>query len=115
MASIIEFLEARIGEDEALAVSVIAKCDPDDWENPAATGNFWPEEVAFWDGVTPYRVLAECAAKRTIIDNWEDPDDIGPLDGDVDAGHVLATDNAVRAIAAIYADHPDYRQEWARG
>jgi hypothetical protein len=48
VASIMKFLEARIGEDEALAIAVIAKHDPDDWENPTATGNFWPEEVAFW-------------------------------------------------------------------
>jgi len=59
------------------------------------------------------RIIDECAAKRAIIDMWEDPADIAPLLSDVDAGHVLATDSATRALAAVYKDHADYREEWA--
>jgi hypothetical protein len=126
VASIIEFLEARIGEDEALAIAVIAKYDPDDWENPTATGNFWPEEVAFLDSATPYRALSECEAKRAII--AEHQIDLGMSQPYCDtcaewwAAEVGEGPPAVRypcptvrALAAIYKDHPDYRQEWARG
>lgn len=43
----------------------------------------------------PARVLAECEAKRRIV-AW---------DASVDYG-------AVRFLATVYADHPDYRAEW---
>jgi len=38
------------------------------------------------------RVLAECAAKRAIIEDYR------PL--------------ALRHLAAVYSDHPDYQPEW---
>lgn len=60
----------------------------------------------------PARVLAECAAKRAIIGLWSDPAHIGSFTGDWDAGYTEAADDALRALAAVYADHPDYKQEW---
>jgi len=39
------------------------------------------------------RVLAECAAKRAII--------------------IYSPPKTIQYLAAVYADHPDYRQEWA--
>lgn len=97
--TITEFLEARIVEDA---------------------------EEAEWYGNTEYfeggwtkahtgRVLRECAAKRAIIQEWQ-PAPVGGwgvhADG-VDVGNWEATDNAVRHLAAVYSDHPDYQQEWA--
>ena len=44
----------------------------------------------------PARVLAECEAKRQIVQNAQDPGD----------------DLFVAILALPYADHPDYREEW---
>lgn len=102
--SITEFLEARIAEDEALAHAVIATVTPDAWENPTKWGNFYPEDIAFWDSQTPNRVLAECAAKRAIIKAF-DPQfpDLDPYVGR----------DVIAMLAVVYSDHPDYQQEWA--
>ena len=56
---------------------------------------------------TPGRTLAECEAKRRIVD---DAMALGP-DGRVmfpsrQHGYVM------RCLALPYADHPDYREEW---
>jgi hypothetical protein len=50
----------------------------------------------------PARVLAECEAKRRIVDSEGSP---------YVEGHVPAT-RTLRFLALPYADHPDYRQEW---
>jgi hypothetical protein len=113
VASLIEFLEARIAEDESLAAAAIKSHAPDEvWESELGSMNLWPEDIAFWASQTPYRVLAECAAKRAIIEDWEDPEDDGVWEG-YDYGCALTTDRAARALAAAYSDHPDYQQEWA--
>ncbi|AYN55819.1 hypothetical protein PP635_gp40 [Arthrobacter phage Auxilium] len=109
MDSIIEFLDARIAEDETQARAALATVAPDEWENPAELGNFYPKDIAFWNRQTPRRVLAECAAKRVMLSGWQrmvvehrrafkvDPP-LSPVIG---------------AFAAVYKDHPDYQQEWA--
>lgn len=107
-----EFLEARISEDE-LSVSI------------RGDGS---HRMHSWDIVGTYnpgcpdcrgvagtaRVLAECAAKRAIILL---ADDVEGLDYQVTSewgGEIDGTGEAIlRAIAAVYKDHPDYQQEWA--
>ncbi|WP_275002334.1 DUF6221 family protein [Promicromonospora iranensis] len=97
---ITEFLLARIAEDETAAQAALDHA-PDAGRREA-------------------RVLAECAAKRTIVEAFEElgkfltqPSDNG--DGDVVTG---ARDMfaglmiAVQAHAGVYADHPDYRPAW---
>ena len=88
--SIVEFLLARIAEDEDLA-KVYAE--------------------GLYDSA---RVLAECAAKRWVLDTlrsyepdteWRTEPDMGKR-GNNAAG-------AVRQLAAVYAEHEDYREEWA--
>jgi hypothetical protein len=101
--TITEFLEARIAEDEALANAATANYAPDAWDNPASAGNYYPADVAFWDHQAPARVLAECAAKRAIIETFPTKNgEHGPLGS-----------RALEALAAVYSDHPDYQQEWA--
>ena len=110
-----EFLLARIAEDEAAA------------------------NVAHRE--SPARVLAECEAKRRIVEfhkSWpvlvQTPVTFEPVDG-TDPGHYTfrATQQiawtteqeyrerfgdeppagpVLRHLAAVYADHPDYREEW---
>ena len=51
----------------------------------------------------PARVLADIAAKREIV-AW-----VGDYDADLDGSAWGILGN----LAALYADHPDYQQEWA--
>lgn len=53
------------------------------------------EHIAAWH---PTRVIAECRAKRQVIEAVEE-------DG-------ATRDLVLRALAVAYADHPDYREEW---
>ena len=100
---ITEFLEARIADDEARA-GLIA--------DTSSTQN----HMAQWDSA---RVLAECAAKRTILAlhsglAYTDEDPRFPIEPPtcLCKGHPCLT---LRALATIYADHPDYLKEWTRG
>jgi hypothetical protein len=117
-SQIAEFLEARIAEDEALAlnaqhhdakvpgvwVTEHHNSEYHDQPNSAhiaedRAGHYWTvasevfipnaEHIARHD---PARVLAECAAKRVILRN--------------------ANYTALNALAAVHADHPDYRKDW---
>jgi hypothetical protein len=124
--NITEFLEARIAEDEAAARAA----SPGPWRtNAEATEVFALDDITVAEGFAlsgaqlrattkhiarhdPARMLAECAAKRAIIKDWEDPNGDGVWEG-YDYGCALTTDRAARALAAIYSDHPDYQQEWA--
>ena len=74
------------------------------------------------------RVLAECTAKRAIIEahppvdysgmGMTSPDacvvcgiEVGMSDWEYAKGSFPC--DTLRALAAIYKDHPDYQQEWA--
>ena len=80
--NIVEFLEARIAEDEERAGSGWSRLGNTRWE----TDNYGR------DHLTPFAVLAECKAKRAIMKDafWD----------------------TLTALATVYADHPDYREEW---
>lgn len=114
-----EFLLARIAEDEAQANR--SKAD-------AASGKTLGVPPGWITGVAD-RVLAECEAKRRIVDAIEDERqrmdiynrdyDLGLLTTEGDLRSGLASnarwaglDMAARALASAYADHPDYREEW---
>jgi hypothetical protein len=98
------FLLARIAEDEAGIGEY-------DFDRPHWSGcdYFSPDHMGpECDCNYAARVLAECAAKRRIIEDVY-PDvvlEFGP-EGYMPSGRLL------RALAAVYVDHPDYRQEWA--
>ena len=83
-----EFLLARIAEDEMQARKHLLDADRHGW------------------GSYPARVLAECDAKRRIVeladrdDNWRY------------GMHSEAIGEVLRLLALPYADHPDYREEW---
>ncbi|ASN20719.1 DUF6221 family protein [Arthrobacter sp. YN] len=123
---IVEFLLARIAEDDAAAQAAA--------DSPSRAGPYWGNtfrEVfglrlapvgttvasSYADHIArnnPARVLAECAAKRRVI---ELTDDVAWLDsaltsemGGKDEG---SADSILYALAAVYSDHPDYRKEWA--
>ena len=119
--TITDFLLARIAEDEAVArdcaasVGEHARLEWIIYEKREIDG----EVVEVRRTLTPYdpaRVLAECEAKRRIVDEYVARDE----DVDLMLGpNVLRQREwsglrlAVRVLAAVYADHPDYQQEWA--
>lgn len=86
MPSIIEFLEARITEDEAIArASAVPEWSIDHSQEPAwVTGLYIHAMDSTWDACIdvadaehavrhdPARVLAECEAKRAIIKQHKD-------------------------------------------
>lgn len=99
--TIIEFLKARIAEDEANAGS---------WYES------WKDTMDSMED----RILAECAAKRRIVElHYQD---VVPGKFDLAEDHacdrgwgdVAYTEDCttLRALAAVYSDHPDYRDEW---
>ena len=81
--NITEFLLARIVEDEAEAGS--------GWSTLGDTR--WDRDNYGRTMLTPSAILAECAAKRAII--------------------VYSPPKTLQYLAAVYAEHPGYQQEWA--
>ena len=81
-----EFLLARIAEDE---------------EHAGRFVDLFPE-----GDMAPLfrRVLAECAAKRAIIEAHDLDDRRTDL-------HV--SEPLLGILAAVYSDHPDYQEEWS--
>lgn len=117
--TITEFLLARIAEDEAHATRV-----PTDWLYPEDYPALEMTEIGPGHTliVSPTRVLAECQAKRAIIARHSEVSDDGSPDpvpwdvtcsgGDYDIIRYPETCPELRFLAAVYADHPDYREEW---
>lgn len=107
--SIVEFLLARIAEDEEAVRD--ARLDNDD----DATAEWWMPGC--W---TRNRALAECAAKRAIIERHAPagPRWVGFPRADRQEWYCTHDQHAypcpdARILAAVYADHPDYDPSWA--
>lgn len=136
--TIVEFLEARLAEDEAVARA----CADADHEGPelrvrivrgegmyvfgpheiAPSGRFGYEEDArtrHFERHDPARVLREVAAKRAIIFQSVAADDYYAhmkffrLPTSLASGACGATGQAIKALASAYSSHPDYQKEWA--
>lgn len=157
--NIIEFLRARLDEDEA-AASRVGPVAYYRYEDPPGkrtattrrgtfefkdAGSMSHAESDLWEHAirhTPQRVLREVEAKRAILDlhaNWpvlvEGPTQIETANSDsinefaMHASRRFAwttereytrkfgtqppTAPMVKALAAVYSDHPDYDPEWA--
>lgn len=156
--TIVEFLLARIADDEAVAWAALDAPGSTWWVNsreqrivrgapttraPIAEALSW-RTAAHIARLDPTRVLAECEAKRKIIEfhkQWpvlvrtEPKLEIGPDDGLTQYAARMAqrldwltqqeyakrfgteapTTPMLRAMAAVYADHPDYETAWRPG
>lgn len=103
-----EFLLARIEEDEA-KLRMLGDEPGRAWRH--VTSEWLPpldgDAAAVAGRFDPSRLLAECEAKRRIVEAaqevYSEPNPPTTL--------VLA-DDALRALAAVYTDHPDFRGEW---
>lgn len=108
-----EFLLARIADDEALAHFII---DGDHWHGIGV--NSATEVATHITRQRPTRVLAECEAKRRIVERASR--DIAAADAKApdqitrpfDAGAAHEAYNVLLDLARIWADHPDFREEW---
>jgi hypothetical protein len=132
---LVEFLLARICEDEAEAVDnediFCRRVDDSEgkywWECSycrdggwvaidSEKRNAWRQHVATRHPTVP-RVLAECQAKRAIVNTLDGiaaaaADTPGILESAICRGMARAMEEAVKMVAAVYGDHPDYREEW---
>jgi len=121
MSDLPHFLLARIAEDEAVARACVgpewtsglpATIHPDPTTYRTVVRQVGhvcgsiiavdAEHIARHD---PARVLAECEAKRRIVDSYR------YLTADPEL-RMQAWTFALRCLALPYADHPDYREEW---
>jgi hypothetical protein len=89
--TVTEFVEARLAEWERWADYESCKSD---WDLPI------PDSPGH-----PARVLAQCAAMRKIMEDLDAALESNSMDG---PGLLLA----VMALASIWSDHSDFREEW---
>jgi len=115
---IVDFLLARIAEDEALATA--ANIDRSGKPYDAKWWGFADDVLNAYSDThdaqneyihrfVPSRILAESQAKRAIVEyragiRW-------PSEEAHDAVR-NERDRTLRLLAAVYADHPDYQLEW---
>lgn len=92
MSELVEFLRARIAEDEE-------RFGPEPWLDPCGD----QEEYAAEAG---NRVLRECEVKRRIIE--ENSDCTWGCGGKPNCHECMT----LATIASVYAAHPDYHEEW---
>jgi hypothetical protein len=88
VTTLTDFLLARIAEDEAHCRMVLSRSGP--WDAPP---------------ISPERVLAECEAKRRIVQG------VGVYGGR-GSDEAMYHEVVLSFLALPYADHPDYREEW---
>ena len=141
--TLVEFLKARLDEDEAIARTAADdpgigerwEGDHDSVRNADADGSGFIAVGPWESGVgafgphaachDPARVLREVEAKRRIMARHKigDPaygwpprscEGCGEV-GEICDPRVDDIDKCpeLRDLAAVYSDHPDYRQEWA--
>jgi hypothetical protein len=117
MGDLVKFLRARLDEDEQTA----REAGNRRWLVQDNMIELWPEreDDGFMSWPTradarhaarhdPARVLAEVEAKRRIIAEHHPVD---PCDAH-DASFDTIPCDTLLALASVYAEHPDYREEW---
>lgn len=108
-----EFLLARIAEDEAGAQTRLIS-------RRMIGGKMVEVPLTVCSGgwaFSPARVLAECEAKRRVVDLWRGAGREASMGAEWPVkqffdGRLSVIEAAIRALATAYANHPDYRQEW---
>jgi hypothetical protein len=122
-ADLVAFLTARLDEDRKIAFEAGNggfepwTFDPElTWESEAGPvhgkyGSWNGQHIARHD---PARVLAEVDAKRRILNEFTMIELPARSSGDTAAvGAFVKMQAVLRLLALPYADHPDYRPEWA--
>lgn len=124
---LVRFLQARFTEDAARQQDIWEQWHHRDCE--ALPQVLYPDrETGACDCGVPARVLAEVEAKRQVLNAHPSTRDVVTVSPDGAHGFGCATchqDEGVivgdgwcvtlRALASVYASHPDYRAEWRAG
>lgn len=125
MSDLTDFLLARIAEDAAVArrAAEIDAAQPPEYrpaEPISLTDDFtWGQSGTV--EMSAARFLAECEAKRRIVaqhrlspDPEPDDDWLGICTMCTDTGPEAQgwPCDTLKALASVYAEHPDYREEW---
>jgi hypothetical protein len=98
-----EFLLARIAEDYDIAADALL-FSPDEW--PTFNEEIRAGQLArVFVEHNALRVIAECEAKRHIIELCQSEGEQGP------SAYVLG-ELTLAYLAQPYKDHPDYQEEW---
>ena len=119
--TIVEFLEARLAEDEMTANAAIE--DAADWhvlysyrDIKDGDGHYvvladsnYPTvgQAAHIARHDPARVLRQCEAARAVIAEFLRLDALGDLPGR------SATENSLKQLASVHRDHPDFDPTWS--
>ena len=102
-----DFLLARIAEDEAAAGESLRATRREAVSLRPTDGQATTSALSYMEFIVrwpPARVLAECEAKRRVIEECDDYDNPSEV--------LILADQILRHLALPYADHPDYREEW---
>ena len=139
MDELVQFLRGRLHEDEQAAQAAgHARVAPTPWR-----GESWDDAVLDGDGLVdargngiavvkgervrdhivrhdPARVLRDIEAKRRLVEEFaqagsvpDTPERRADRHWQGDFGYLQGLARAVHLLASVYADHPDYREEWA--
>lgn len=122
--TITAFILARVAEDEERANFVARLNEGSSWAAPDEPWMLsWQDDKYDLLCIEPSRALAQCKAYRRLIDAAFEH--LYVIDGEWGCGHTAEeirngecdyNDGTLRgvlkALAAIWSDHPDYRQEW---
>ena len=109
MSDLTAFLSARLDEAEAAANEIHRPCVCGSVDRD---GEFDPDPI--WCSCDyPARVLRDVKAKRKILAEYKPAARFdGPGEPEYAYGWAEGLGMAVRALAAVYSDHEDYRPEW---
>jgi hypothetical protein len=132
MDDLAAFIEARLAEDEAMAMAaaadvnrlagranwtsearMVTDAEDPDWAiadlSPFIDDECLARHIARHD---PARVLREVAAKRAIVADHA-PSEVAPDACRRCKGGMAFPCRTIRHLAAAWSDHGDYRAEWA--
>lgn len=108
--SLTDFLLARISEDEAAALAALP-WDHDKVESWIDAELPTRQQEAHLLRYSPARVLAECEAKRRLVDFLTRQSGL-IYESEDDLANYLDPDTGLELLSLPYADHPDYREVW---
>ncbi|MVU78215.1 hypothetical protein GPX89_13290 [Nocardia sp. ET3-3] len=121
-----EFIEARIAEDERVARKAGEQPGPI-WDHALRESypGIYTHEIDCEEEVfarvdyeptadhivshDPARVLRQCAAMRSALETFETFGEAAELPT---IGWIGLRNGVIRSLAAIWSDHPDYRDDW---
>jgi hypothetical protein len=136
VSELVDFLMARIDEDEAIARGAtpgrwewfdddLKAIEPYPWSVPRVVmdddamskkdryGTRKRSQVAdfnraFMAHWDPQRALSECGARRALVQQTA-----GWIAGSPSEGGAIVADRVLRTLAWTYSDHPDYQEAWS--